>query len=134
MPGDAAQIDLVVQQRHLASQFAEPGDGGFAAVFATPSMVALLERVCSRLLLPALAPGQTSVGAGMNLRHKAPTALGETITAQARLVRCEGTLFVFDVSARDAAGVVATGEHQRAIVDAASIEISARARATRTKE
>jgi len=49
-----------------------------------------------------------SVGVRVNIVHKSPTALGQSVSATAQFTHREGRLFLFDVQADDAGGVVAT--------------------------
>ncbi|MEO9340805.1 hotdog domain-containing protein [Mesorhizobium sp. SB112] len=116
---------LTVEQQHLAEQLAlEPGES-FPAVFSTPWLLAQIERTAAKALHPLLQDGQLSVGARVSLEHVAPTRVGGEITAYARFVGTEGSLFLFDVWAEDKAGLIGKGTHARAIVPKAAVEKSA---------
>ena len=54
---------------------AEKMGSGDCPVFATPSMVALMEAAASRSVAPYLNEGETTVGVSLNIRHNAATAL-----------------------------------------------------------
>lgn len=132
--GATGSAALVVAPKHLASAFAEEAGEAYPQVLATPALVGLLERACAAILVPALRAGEMSVGHVVRLVHGAPTASGQVVRAKATLLRREKRLYVFEVEARDDAGVVATGEHSRAIVPAAAVEATALRRANGAEE
>lgn len=126
--GATHTVTLTVGPRDLASAHAA-GDGeAYPDVLSTPAVVALLERACAALLRPLLAEGELSVGARMTIAHTAPTPPGMEVRGRAEFLRQEQRLFLFRVQAEDAAGVIATGEHARAIVPRARVEAAARQR------
>jgi fluoroacetyl-CoA thioesterase len=89
------------------------------AVFATGFLVGLVEWTCIQALLPHLDwPREQSLGTHVSLSHTAPTAPGRTVTVRVTLSRVEGRRLGFDVVARDDAGVVSEGTHERVVVDA----------------
>ena len=92
------------------------GSGGLN-VFATPSMVALMENAAMNAVAPYLPEGSTTVGAEINTTHIKPSALGAEIKATATLTSVEGRKLLFDVEASDANGVIGKGSHVRFIVD-----------------
>lgn len=92
------------------------GSGGLN-VFATPSMVALMENAAMNAVAPYLPEGSTTVGAEINTTHIKPSALGAEIKATATLTSVEGRKLLFDVEASDANGVIGKGTHVRFIVD-----------------
>lgn len=92
------------------------GSGGLD-VFATPSMVALMENAAMNAVAPFLSEGSTTVGAEIDTTHIKPSALGAEIEATATLTAVEGRKLVFDVEARDTSGTIGKGTHVRFIVD-----------------
>ena len=86
-------------------------------VFATPSMIALMENAAMNAVAKELPEGSTTVGAMMNSTHVKPSAVGATIHATATLKAVEGRKLTFDVKAEDGTGVIGEGEHIRYIVD-----------------
>ena len=67
----------VVDHTNVASAV---GSGGLD-VFATPSMVALMEHAAMTAVAPFLAEGDTTVGGHIATSHLAPSPIGATITA-----------------------------------------------------
>ena len=92
------------------------GSGGLN-VFATPSMVALMENAAMNAVAPFLPEGSTTVGSEINTTHIKPSALGAEIEATATLTAVEGRKLFFDVEARDASGTIGKVTHMRFIVD-----------------
>lgn len=90
---------------------------GDLSVFATPSMVALMENAAMKAVAAELPIGATTVGSEMNVTHIKPSGLGAEITATAVLTEVEGRKLTFNVGARDAEGMIGEGIHIRYIVD-----------------
>lgn len=88
-------------------------------VFATAFMVGFIESTCIALLRPYLAEGQHSVGTAVDLSHTAATPVGMTITADVELLEVDGRRLKFQVAARDDAGPIGEGTHERFIIDVA---------------
>ncbi|MGB4248836.1 MAG: thioesterase [Pseudohongiellaceae bacterium] len=114
--GTIGRAELKVLNKHLASALSQEEGDGFPDVFATASMIALMELAASRALHPLLAEGELSVGVTVDITHSAPTPAGVTVVAEGIFKGMEGKLYVFDVVARDPAGEIGRGVHKRAIV------------------
>lgn len=102
---------------------------GLVDVFATPMMVALVERTCNESVLPHLAEGQGTVGTVVNVRHLAATPVGMAVWCESRLTAVDGRRLVFEVKVYDARGLVGEGTHERFVVDMARFQAKADARA-----
>lgn len=81
---------------------------GLLPVYATPSMIALMEGTCAESVQPYLAEGEGTVGVAVDIKHIAATPVGMT-------VRCESLLK--EVNVYDEKGLVGTGIHKRAIIN-----------------
>ena len=90
---------------------------GDMEVFATPTMVALMENAAMKAVAPHLPEGSTTVGAMMQTSHIKPSAPGETVTAEAVLQEVDGRKLTFRITAYDAEGTIGEGIHIRYIVD-----------------
>ena len=66
---------------------------GDLAVFATPSMIALMESAASKSVLPLLNPGETTVGTHMDVTHTSATPVGMEIRAESRLEEIDGEVY-----------------------------------------
>jgi fluoroacetyl-CoA thioesterase len=103
-------------------------DDAFPPVLATSRMVALMEVAAARVMRPQLAPGQLSVGVGLNIEHLAATPLFETVRAVARHTGMQGKLHRFEVELHDRGGLVGRGTHTRAVVQEVRLLEGARRR------
>ena len=92
---------------------------GDVPVLATPRVVALCEEATVLATKGALPDGQTTVGMRVQLDHLQPTAIGQSVTAEAWLEKIEGRRLIFAVSVNDARGLVAAGKVTRVVVDVA---------------
>lgn len=90
---------------------------GDLEVFATPSMVSLMENAAMNAVAGELPEGSTTVGVMMNTTHTKPSAMGDTVSATAVLKEVEGRKLTFEVQAMDSKGVIGEGIHVRYIVD-----------------
>src|SRR5258707_5645296 len=55
-------------------------DGAVPAVLSTPWLIWFLEHAARDALLPFLGSGESTVGTNLEVRHLAPTPVGETLT------------------------------------------------------
>lgn len=89
---------------------------GSLDVFATPMMIALMERAACAALADFLEEGQTSVGVSISVSHTAASPVGARVTAEAVITSVSGRSVEFDVSARDENNCIGEGKHTRVIV------------------
>lgn len=125
LPGLEASVEVVVGPEHLASAV---GSGG-VPVFATPTMIALMERAAAEAVARALMDAQTTVGTRVDVQHLAATPPGMTVRAYARLTNVHGRMLDFEVWAEDDSERIGEGTHQRAVVDRARFESRVAAKA-----
>lgn len=90
---------------------------GSLNVFATPAMVALMEKAACKTIAPSLSKEETSVGTKMDIVHIKASPIGETIEASATLTSIDGRKLTFEVTARDSKGTIGKGIHERVIVN-----------------
>lgn len=90
---------------------------GLVPVFATPSMIALMEQAASSSLLPYLEDGQGSVGVHLNVSHEAATPIGMKVWAESEVTEVNGKQITFAVSAYDECGLIGRGTHKRACIN-----------------
>ena len=114
--GAKASVSRTVAASDLASALSDDHRDQFPDVFATARMVAFMELAAAQVLRPLLADGELSVGVTVDVTHSAATALGDTIRATATYFGREGKLYIFEVTAEDAAGEIGRGTHRRAII------------------
>ena len=93
--------------------------GDALRVYATPSMILDIEVTCRQLLLEHHDTGEDSVGARIEADHLAPTLLGQTVTAEAKVVELALPRVVFEVEVKDELDTVGRAKHIRFVVDTA---------------
>lgn len=98
---------------------AERIGSGLLRVLATPMMIALMEKAALDTVQPFLPEGWTTVGTKVHVEHTKATLEGDTIIADALLVEKDGRRLKFDVKAKDSAGLIGVGIHERIIVNTA---------------
>jgi fluoroacetyl-CoA thioesterase len=112
-PTDSASVTTTVTESDTARALGS----GEVDVLGTPRALALAEAATVRAAAGSLAPGQTTVGTRVELDHLAPSPVGATVRADARLVDRSGRRLTFDVRLTQDGRPVATGRVTRAIVD-----------------
>ncbi|WP_411677939.1 thioesterase family protein [Caproicibacter sp.] len=112
MPDTRLTKEYAVTQELLASRMGS----GALPVLATPAVSAFFENAAMELAAGSLADGETTVGSKITVEHLAPTAPGCVVSVTAELLEHEKRIFRFRLEARDNAGVIATGTHERVSV------------------
>ena len=111
--GLSAEIEMIVTEEDTAARWGS----GLVPAYSTPALVALLESASVHALEGRLAPGQTSVGGRIDVRHLAATPVGMQVRARAILVEVEGAKLTFEIEAWDAVEKIGKAKHERFIVD-----------------
>ena len=91
---------------------------GTLEVYATPAMAALMENSALSGVSPYLSEGEATVGTLLNIKHLSATPIGCTVSCESELVEIDGRRLVFRVTARDSAGLIGEGTHERFIISA----------------
>ena len=110
---DKATATTIVSKTNCAS---EMGSGSLD-VFATPAMVALMEKAACEVINSSLTSEETTVGIKMDIEHIKATPIGDNVEATAVLTGIEGRKLIFSVSAKDNEGIIGQGVHERFIVN-----------------
>ena len=90
---------------------------GSLKVFATPSLAAVMENAAMMAVADCLPDGATTVGGEISIKHLRPSAIGEVVSATAKLVQVDGRRLVYELSASDSKGVIGEGTHTRFVVN-----------------
>lgn len=90
---------------------------GVMDVFATPAMLALMEKTAFTSVAEHLNEGCGTVGIKVELEHVASSPVGMRITCDSELIAIEGRKLVFQVEAFDAQGLIGRGIHERFIIE-----------------
>ena len=105
--------EVVVKDDKLATYLGS----GTVEVFATPAMIALMEKTSWNLVQPYLPDGSTTVGTEVRVEHLRATPLGMKVRCSSVLNKVEGKRLFFSVDAWDERGKIGTGSHTRYIVE-----------------
>jgi fluoroacetyl-CoA thioesterase len=90
-------------------------------VFSTPAMIGLMEYTCVLLVAPYLGENEQTVGIHVDVRHTAPTKIGQSVTVTAELLEVKDNKLRFALSAVNDHGVkIGEGTHRRALIDTKS--------------
>ena len=122
--GIKGSADLLVTERLTAKEVGS----GTVAVLATPMMIALMEKTCLLSVRPFLDEGQDTVGTQVHVSHTAATPVGMRVYCDSELIEIDRRRLVFRVTARDDAGVVGEGTHERFVIDTERFQTKALAR------
>lgn len=106
-----------VSRRVAAERMAPAMGSGGAPVFASPSMVALMEGAAVACVEHLLPEGYQTLGTHLDVHHIAATPEGLTVTATARLSAIDGRKLTFEVQAHDGVETIGKGTHTRVVVD-----------------
>ncbi len=104
---------VTVSEENLASTVGS----GDLPVFATPAMIALIEKTASLSVQPYLELGTSTVGTHLDIAHSSATPIGMTVVCETELVEIDRRRLVFNVRVYDSKGDVGSGKHERFVVD-----------------
>jgi fluoroacetyl-CoA thioesterase len=86
-------------------------------MFSTPAMIGLMEGSCVEFLTPHMSEGEQTVGFHVNVKHLAPTKIGQNVRARVTLNEIKGRRLLFTVEAFNEDGTkIGDGTHERAVV------------------
>lgn len=89
---------------------------GTLDVFATPSMIALMEETAWKSVEGELEEGSGTVGISLEVTHDAPTPVGMSVTCESELVEIDGRKLSFEIRAYDEKGEIGKAYHKRFII------------------
>ena len=122
--GTIAKYSTIVDNSNTAKTMGS----GSLEVFATPSMVAIMEKASTMAIENYLDDGYTSVGTLMNISHVSPTPIGMEVSASAEVIEVNGKEITFKVQAFDSIGLIGEGTHKRFLVFADKFQSKANAK------
>ena len=104
---------LVVEHKDTAAVYGS----GALEVFATPAMIALMEKTCLESVANKIGEGNTTVGIAINIKHLKASPVGVTIRCEAELVEVDRRRLVFSVKCFEDETLIGEGIHERFVVD-----------------
>jgi fluoroacetyl-CoA thioesterase len=112
-PGMTGRKEVVVTRDLTVGGHVE----GMPLVYGTPMMILAMEVASGSAVAGHLPPGWVTVGSEVNVRHLAPTPMGRTVVASARVLEVEGRSILFAVEAHDGERKIGEGVHRRGAVN-----------------
>src|SRR3954447_9814578 len=112
-PGLTARVELTVTDADTAQSLGS----GDVPVLGTPRVLALAEAATVAATARQMPGGLTTVGTRAEVTHRAPTAVGRTVTALATLAKVDGRTLLFEVVVRDGEDLVAEVRVERVVLD-----------------
>ncbi len=110
--GQVGELTILTEAKH-AVEFA---GNGMPAVLSTPNLIGFLERTARETIASCLDADERSVGIEIEIRHLAPTPIGQTIQCSARIITVDDRKVTFQIEARDQHELIARGLHKRAVI------------------
>lgn len=104
---------LVVEHKDTAAVYGS----GSLEVFATPAMIALMEKTCLESVNDKIGAGNTTVGISVNIKHLKASPIGATIRCESNLIEVDRRRLVFEVKCSDGETLIGEGIHERFVVD-----------------
>jgi len=89
---------------------------GMLPVYATPSMISLMENTAFESVAQYLEEGCGTVGTALNVKHVAATPIGMKVICETELIKVDGRALTFQVKAFDECGLIGEGTHERFII------------------
>lgn len=111
--GQKNTVSVLVTNENVAKTVGS----GDVEVFATPMMIALMEKAASLCIANDLPDSFTSVGGFISTTHISATPIGLNVSATAEITEFNEKKVEFKVTACDESGVIGEGTHTRFIVN-----------------
>ena len=103
----------IVENSDTAKQFGS----GLAEVYATPAMIALMEKTAFTSIESLLPKGFSSVGIEINVQHLKASLPGAKITCESEIMSVDKKKIYFEISAYEKAGQIGKAKHTRYIIN-----------------
>ena len=116
--GTRGEAETTVQFKNTLTAWKEH----LPPVYSTPNMIGMMEAAAYNALEPFCEGDEVSVGAAINIVHRAPALEGQKVTTDAVLESFDGRFYTFKVSASNSVEVIGYGTIARAIVSKAKFE------------
>ncbi len=112
-------LNLCNEEREIvnANNVATVVGSGSVEVFATPAMIALMEKTANNSLRNHLPEGCVTVGVEINTKHIKASGLGKEIVCKSELIKVDGKKLFFTISAYEGEDLIGQASHTRVVVD-----------------
>ncbi|RPH32552.1 MAG: hypothetical protein EHM93_08730 [Bacteroidales bacterium] len=110
-------LSYLETQRVTSNMTALHYGSGLVEVFATPAMIAMMEKAALNAVQQKLPEGYNTVGVEISVTHTKATPKGMKVKSEATLKEVNGNKLLFEVIAWDEEGVIGKGTHRRSIIE-----------------
>lgn len=112
-------LNLCNEEKEIvnANNVATVVGSGSVEVFATPAMIALMEKTANNSLRNHLPEGCVTVGVEINTKHLKASAIGKEIVCKSELIKVDGRKLFFNISAYEGEDMIGQATHTRVIVN-----------------
>lgn len=114
--GTTGKQEIIVKPEDTAIYYGS----GSVEVYATPAMIALMEKTAHLSIREQLPAGYITLGTEICVTHVKATTVGTKVHCESELRETEGKRLLFSVKVYDAKGLIGQGTHRRYIVEAES--------------
>ena len=112
-------LEYTLKKKVLKKDSAKQFGSGLVEVFATPALIAFMEKTCHLSVASFLPAGMSSVGIEIHIHHLKATAIGKIVVCTSQLIEIDGKRLLFSVKAHDDSGLIGDGTHTRFLIDVA---------------
>ena len=113
--GLSFETEKIVGQQDSATHYGS----GMVEVFATPAMIAFMEKTALECVNHLLPEGFTTVGTELHIQHVKATSIGKKVNCKALVTEVDRKKIIFEVIANDENGKIRFGTHTRFIINQA---------------
>jgi len=99
-------------------------------VYGTGALIAAIERICRGIIEPHLEDGEDAVGARLEILHREPVPVGETVAITATVATVGPLTLVCEILVRHGGSNIARGSFEQRLVQLADFRTQADARRT----
>ena len=112
-------LNLCNEEKEIvnANNVATVVGSGSVEVFATPAMIALMEKTANNSLRQYLPEDCVTVGVEINTKHLKASAIGKEIVCKSELIKVDGRKLFFNISAYEGEDMIGQATHTRVIVN-----------------
>lgn len=103
----------IIELNDTASKY----ESGLAKVFATPAMIALMEKTAYTSIEDSLPEGYSTVGFEINTQHLKASLPGAIISCESEIIEVDGKKITFKINASDKNGIIGKALHKRFIIN-----------------
>ena len=104
---------------------AEAVGSGTLPVFATPAMLASMEKAAHTSVQPCLDDGSGTVGILLNVEHLAASPVGMHVRTESELTEIDGRVLTFSVRSYAGGELIGKGIHKRCIINSERFMVKA---------